>query len=482
MNKSLLSILLIISSILLSNLALYGIRRKKIPGAFAFSILLIAMTFHSLGYSFELLSDSVEKMYFGIRIEYIGVSFFPFLIMLFAREYADERKFANRYMLCLLITVNIATLVFVNTNSYHFLFYSSVSLDSSLGFNALKLEKGIWYYVHIAVLCFSNLYSIIVFAVKSKKSKGDYRTKALFMLVGVTIPLVVFTVYILGFGPACIDLLPFSYIFMSLLIGVGLFRYDMLFLTPITHEMVFNAVDDAVLVTDRNGMLISFNHASKQFFPSLEGIRAGESIKLIRELFNYDFESYKDIYELDDRIYNFKLIEMKNNRGRLYVINDITESEQAKKQLEILATRDTLTGIYNRRHFMNQIEKDVTQGVFVIIDIDYFKNINDKFGHTEGDKVLRYFGYEFKTFFKEHMVCRYGGEEFAIFIQNDDLDKAFLKLEAFRERIVSNTTTLRFTFSAGMAAYETGRISNTIIEADKKLYEAKENGRNQIRY
>ncbi|QZY56917.1 histidine kinase N-terminal 7TM domain-containing diguanylate cyclase [Crassaminicella profunda] len=482
MNKVLLSIVLIISSILLSNLALYGIRRKTVPGAFAFSILLIGMIFHSLGYAFELLSNTVEMMYFWIRIEYIGVSFYPFLIMLFAREYTDERKLANRYVLRLLITVNIATLVLVNTNSFHLLYYDSVSVDSSLGFNALKLEKGIWYCVQVATLCFSNLYSIVGFTMKWKKSKGDYRKRALFMLVGVTIPMVVFIVYILGLGPAYIDLLPFSYIFMSFLIGVGLFRHDILFLTPITHEMVFNAVDEAVLVTDRKGMIISFNRVSKQFFPSLENIRAGESIHLIRELINYDFELNQEKYEIDDRIYSFKVTEMKSNRGRIYVVNDITESEQTKKQLEILATTDMLTGIYNRRYFMEKFEKSVTGGVFAIIDIDNFKTINDRFGHVEGDKVLSYFGNELKTFFKEHMVCRYGGEEFAMFIQDNDLDKEFIKLDIFRERIAANEHGVRFTFSAGMAKYETDRISNAIVEADKKLYEAKENGRNQIRY
>ncbi|MCT4620385.1 MAG: diguanylate cyclase [Marinisporobacter sp.] len=482
MNKVLLSIVLIISSILLSNLVLYGIRRKKVPGAFAFSILLIGMILHSLGYVFELLSNTVERMYFWIKIEYIGVAFYPFLIMLFASEYTDERKLANKYVLRLLITVNIVTLFLVNTNSYHWLYYASVSIDSSLGFNALKLEKEIWYYIQVATLCFSNLYSIVFFTMKWKRSKGDYRKRVLFMLVGVTIPMVVFIVYILGLGPAYIDLLPFSYIFMSFLIGVGIFRQDILFLTPITHEMIFNAVDEAILVTDRKGMMISFNQSSKQFFPSLENIRAGESIYLIKELIAYDFELNQENYEIDDKIYRFKIIEMKNNRGRIYVVTDITESEQAKKQLEILATTDTLTGIYNRRYFMDKFEKSVTGGVFAIIDIDKFKMINDRFGHVEGDKVLRYFGNELKACFREHMVCRYGGEEFAIFIQDDDLDKAFTKLDAFRERIAANEHGIRFTFSVGMARYEIGHISSTIVEADKKLYEAKENGRNQIRY
>lgn len=482
MNKALLSILLIISSLLLSNLALYGIRRKKVPGALAFSILLTAMIVHSLGYAFELLSDTIEKMYFWIRIEYIGVAFYPLLIILFAREYTDERKLANRYVLSLLIIINVVTLVLVNTNEYHFFYYTSVSLDYSLGFNALKLEKGIWYYVQTVTLCFSNLYSMMIFAKKSRRSRGDYRKRAFVMLIGVTIPMTVFIIYILGLGPASIDLVPFSYLLMSLLIGVGLFRYDILFLTPITHEMVFNAVEEAVLVTDKKGIIINFNRASKYFFPSLEKIRVGEPIDLISELKDYDFELNQDTYEIDNKIYRFKIIDMQSNKGRIYVISDITESERVKKQLEILATTDALTEIDNRRFFMEKLQKLTKEGVFVIMDIDNFKNINDSFGHTQGDKVLSYFGNELKNFFKESMVCRYGGEEFAVFMEENDLNKAFIQLEAFRKRITANEQDIKFTFSAGMAKYETGLISNAIIEADEKLYEAKENSRNQIRY
>ncbi|KDR96332.1 diguanylate cyclase (GGDEF) domain-containing protein [Peptoclostridium litorale DSM 5388] len=482
MKNALLSCILTISSILIANMAIYAMRRRKVPGAFAFSLLLFAISFHSLGYAFELLSDTVDKMYFGVRFEYIGISFYPVIIAVFARQYADERRILTKSITSLLITISIATLIFVNTNTYHLLYYKSLGIDSTFGFNVLKLEKGIWYYVQSAALIFSNIYGVAAFAAKSKKSRGDYRKRALFMLTGCSIPVVVFVIYILGMGPAYIDIMTFAYMPMSLLIGVGMFRYEILFLTPVTHEMVFNSIDEAVIVADKNGRLISCNDSAKSIFPSMKRIGIGESLYLIEELCEYDFESDLDGYEIEGKIYSLKVIEMKGGRGRIYVANDITESEMAKKQLKKMAITDALTGIYNRRHFMEKLENEKTEGAFAIIDIDHFKNINDTFGHVEGDKVLVGFANKLKNSFSNDLVCRYGGEEFALFMDIYDLEMAFKRIEEFRKNIAEDKSGINFTFSAGVAKYRRKNLSECIVEADRRLYEAKGNGRNRVVY
>lgn len=481
MNNVLLSILLIISSALLGNLVLYGIRKKEIPGVFFFSLLMTAMIIHSVGYAFELLSDTLGQMYFWIRIEYIGAAFYPFLIMLFAREYTDEKRFANKYLLTLMFTVGIITFLLVNTNSYHWLYYSSIGVDPSPGFCILALEKGMWYYVQVFCLCFSIIYSIIIFSIKIKRTRGDYRKKVIFMLIGVSIPMITLIIYMLGLGPVYIDLSPFSYFFMSSFIIIGLLRYDILFLAPVTHEMVFNSIEEAVLVVDNDELLINFNDASKRFFPTLAKIKIGDSIHLIQELKDYNFSAKQSIYEIQGKILRFKVIHIKNDKVRIYVVDDITESEQAKKQLEILATEDALTGLYNRRYFMEKVEASTEEGIIVIIDLDHFKSINDTFGHIEGDRVLRDFGGELKRFFDHQTVCRYGGEEFAIFMKGVAMEEGLRLIETMREKTAGMNFSSKVTFSAGMAECKDCKVSEALIHADRKLYEAKENGRNQTR-
>ena len=482
MNNVSLSVLLIISSALIGNFVIYGLARRKTPGVYYFCLLMTAMIFHSVGYAFELLSDTVNTMYFWIKVEYIGASFYPFLIMMFTREYAEEKSFANRFLVTLVFVVDVITLVLVCTNNYHFLFYSSMGVDYSLGFPVLASHKGVWYQIHILVLCFSILYSLAILIIKSKSSSGSYKHKLVIVLIGVTIPVTTMLIYLLGLGPVYLDLTPFSYFIMSISITIGLFRYDILVLNPITYEMIFQSINEAVLVIDSNGLLIGFNNVSKEFFPSLQNLKIGQSFSLIEELKNHNLERPDPVHDICGRKYSFKAIAMKAHRVHIYVASDITESENAKKQLEILATFDSLTGLYNRRYFMEQVEQACIDGVFIIMDLDHFKVINDTFGHFEGDRVLNDFGILIQHTFPDHISCRYGGEEFAIFLAETSLGEAYKRVESLRQKNNMGTQSSKVTFSAGISEYVLGTetVSEALIQADNKLYEAKERGRDRI--
>lgn len=482
MNNVLLSSLLIVSSILMSNLFLYGMKRRKMPGVFAFSLLMLAMIIHSTGYALELLSGTLNRMYFWIRVEYIGAAFYPFLIVLFIREYADEKKIANKYVLTFLLTMNIVTLILVHTNSYHWLYYSSIGVDSAPGYNILALKKGVWYMVQVALLYGAIVYSVITLILKLRHAKGDYKKKVIFTLIGACIPMITLLIYMFGLGPIYIDVTPFSYLFMVICIIFGLLRYDALSLTPITNEMVFNSIGEAVLVVDKNQHLLNCNNAAKSLFPSLEGIKIGEFIDSIEELKGYDFDKRPGIYNMQEKILRMKVNHIKSNRVSIYVINDITESEQAKEQLRILATHDALTGLFNRRHFMELMETGPCDGVLAMIDIDFFKTINDTYGHLEGDRVLSCFGNQIRQSFPKETACRYGGEEFVIFIKEMGILEACDRIAVMRQKMCQVEGMLEITYSAGLAEYRNGKVSEALQKADKKLYEAKAHGRNQTRY
>lgn len=95
-----------------------------------------------------------------------------------------------------------------------------------------------------------------------------------------------------------------------------------------------------------------------------------------------------------------------------------------------------------------------------------------------GRKILRNFGGELKRFFDHQIVCRYGGEEFAIFLKGVAMEEGFKQIE----KTAGMDFSRRVTFSAGMAECKDCNVSEAFINADRKLYEAKENGRNQTRY
>jgi diguanylate cyclase (GGDEF)-like protein len=162
-----------------------------------------------------------------------------------------------------------------------------------------------------------------------------------------------------------------------------------------------------------------------------------------------------------------------------------------------LATTDGLTDLYNHRYFQEQLKTQVSHSLryqtplsLIIIDIDFFKKFNDKFGHQSGDAVLRQVAFTLKRNVRaSDIVCRYGGEEMSIILPNTKYEEAVAiagKLCSFvseKKCKLSNGRESTVTISLGVSSLgeEDGDTPSQIIEsADKRLYHAKENGRNRV--
>lgn len=179
-------------------------------------------------------------------------------------------------------------------------------------------------------------------------------------------------------------------------------------------------------------------------------------------------------------------------------IESLNKSLQQKvDKLHKLATHDNLTGLYNLGHFKKILEGHIApndrrkminpETCVVMVDIDHFKNFNDSYGHESGNKALVHMA----SLLKEHArdedsVCRYGGEEFTIVLPKCDLKGAIMFAERVREQLESTPIFIDgqdvfITASFGCAVCNDGDTSNTCIaNADKELYNAKENGRNRV--
>ena len=179
-----------------------------------------------------------------------------------------------------------------------------------------------------------------------------------------------------------------------------------------------------------------------------------------------------------------------------YIIKYLIKSRDFEYQYK-LATTDGLTDLYNHRYFQEQIRMQIetskryeTEFSLIIIDIDYFKNFNDKFGHQSGDAVLRQVAQTLKKNVRAtDIVCRYGGEEMSIILPNTSKEEAYSTAEKICERVanknfkLSNGREANVTISLGVSTFPTdGDNASDIIEvADKRLYEAKNSGRNRVK-
>lgn len=162
--------------------------------------------------------------------------------------------------------------------------------------------------------------------------------------------------------------------------------------------------------------------------------------------------------------------------------------------IELMATTDKLTGLYNRQALdllFDQLIFDQSRApaelALFILDIDHFKHVNDSFGHLAGDAVLEHFSSLTVSRLRQmDIVCRWGGEEFLVLLKGCDLETAWNMAEELRLGILNNPLTFQgqsiaITVSVGVTTYQPEDTRDKMISrADKALYKAKRQGRNQV--
>ncbi|WPF88000.1 diguanylate cyclase [Cyanobacterium aponinum AL20118] len=171
------------------------------------------------------------------------------------------------------------------------------------------------------------------------------------------------------------------------------------------------------------------------------------------------------------------------------------ELKKALVELEKLATTDELTGISNRRNFSTLAEREFNLAkrqkryfALLILDIDYFKKINDSYGHIAGDFVIKSVAQQCVLSIRQEDLCaRWGGEEFIIFLSESMLEDGIAVARRLRQDIEElsvafESEQINVTVSIGVAVYnpEDKNVNQTIIRGDMALYQAKNSGRNRV--
>ncbi len=174
---------------------------------------------------------------------------------------------------------------------------------------------------------------------------------------------------------------------------------------------------------------------------------------------------------------------------------DISERKRAEERLQLLATTDELTGLHNRRHFLDQAHREIERAQrygtvlsLLIIDIDHFKEINDQHGHSAGDTALQHIAALMSSQKRDtDILGRIGGEEFALLLPSTTRDSAETMAQRLRraaadQPLICQDCRLRFTLSIGGAEYgpEHNSFDALFRAADKALYQAKQQGRNRV--
>jgi diguanylate cyclase (GGDEF)-like protein len=407
-----------------------------------------------------------------------------------------------------MLLLSLASALAMWTTKYHHLVYVDYRFvqgpDHHLAFTPGPLYPVLHSY---PMACMALAMALLLYHIKKWKNK--YRKQLLIFLLFVTIPFITEGVYktmtIMGLTDSNLYLTPFSLGFMSICLFLGVIRFNIFeVISKATLSAMEYVKEGFVLVDDENNYLYS-NPAAEKIFPEIAELPKGESFFSIgswpKGLENAECEAIEfSVTGEGTRYFNASAspIFAKNRKtlmARIIIFGDITDRVILMEELKNAAYMDSLTGIYNRKHFFELANVEIERGLRMnqqvytaMLDLDFFKKVNDTYGHDAGDKVLKATaGIIRQTIRSYDLLGRYGGEEFVLLFAALDKTEVYKLVERIRENIEHSVISyegkeLRITCSIGLVKFlENDTLEDSIKKADAALYAAKRAGRNLVK-
>lgn len=493
----------------------YSSRIARSKGYAAFLFLFMSIFMYTVGYIFELSSNTAETIFLSLKIEYLGAPLIAVFWFLFALYYNDY-LIKNKFVMALLFVVPITTIIMLYTNEHHYFHYKSFTIDVSGPFPVAKTQKGWWYYIDFIYKMIVAFAGLALFAFSYGKATGYRKRQAKTIFIGALSLWIGNFLQTLGIAPYGIDIEPFILSAALPLSGFAMSRLRMFDLVPIARDKVFKTMSASVIVLDDRQRVVDFNDSAVSILPALSDDAIGKDVGLVfPEGCMLDMPALMHNQEVQItlpvaggmRFYSVSCVRVgdsAHDAGVIISFYDITESREMLEKMHQLASHDALTNAFSRWYFMAEFQREIerckTAGgrlSLILLDIDHFKQVNDSYGHLAGDGVLRtvtaVLGAKLGA---NAMLGRYGGEEFSILLPGMQQDEAVLVAERLRVAAAQAETlvgelSVKVTISLGIASavFVPGAVQglkNTkicdslILAADTALYRAKQEGRNRV--
>ena len=473
-----------------------------------FALYCLSITIYCFAAAFGLTASNIQEIKFWTIIQYIGMPFSSPLGLLFIMQYLGVKVTRKRIML--LLAIPLISLIMVATNDFHHLHYKEFIVHPTLGAPFSILEIGIWYLVHGMFTFGCMLAAFLLLIVRWKETAKIYRPQVLALMLGQFVPMVTAFIYLIGLTPPGFDPVPMVLWLTTILYLWSISSTRLFTVMPIAKDAIFHSISDGVLVLDDDYHLIEFNEESKRMFPQLNKSMIGQDITAVwlvvsRGSNEFPLEAIdnkqemKVEIELSGNIYQIRTATLQHGdtkKGLLIIFTEITELKRLQSQLERHAYFDELTQIYNRRAFFQRCEQRLAQAkvaqiplTVILFDIDYFKKVNDTYGHLIGDQLLKHVAEICRTHLERvGIFARYGGEEFVIALEGYTANEGAKVADEIRkaietEPLVVDGLNISITASFGVAQF-TKDLDETLTQilnnADNALYGAKEEGRNCV--
>ena len=486
---------------------------KQVPGMQALLALLAAVLFWSGAQFFGSLFTVASVKLITAKLAYFGIVITPVAWLVFAVSYTRRQMRLPRIALNLICVIPAITMVLVMTNDWHQLIWTQVAFVRDQGVFGMITHHGAWFYVHAIYS-----YGLLVVATTILAWSIGHTTGAWKPVVAViTAPIVVALAnlfYLSSLNPApWFDMTTLGFAAAAMILNGGVLRYGVLETIPVVRDRVVEQLRDGVIVLNADGMIIDINDSALQILRSSRGELADRTITsfltslTMAELTNFNHPDGKGLETtLRGRSYDISASSLDHTNPDadvVLVLRDITDRRktehdlrQAQEELVRLAHTDYLTGIHNRRFFMQRLTEEVervrrhgSRLSVLLFDLDHFKKVNDLCGHYAGDQILKAVAdVSMQVKRITDISARIGGEEFALLLPETDQTGAVRTAQRLRQSIAkislpeTQQRKLKITASIGVATVSSlsQDLENVLNHADEALYKAKHSGRNAV--
>lgn len=481
-------------------LALSILTRWRKPGGVPFIGTLLGIAIYGFGYAMELMALVPSDGFFWNHVQYLGSAFVPVFWAWLSLEVYRGEPFRSPGIPLVLLAFPLATLILNWTNSAHHLYYLAQSYTRHDGLTLASLVPGPWYFVQVVItlLCFFlGLGFFVATWARRGLSNGMYTLG--FLLAGVP-ALTGFLAYLTGTSLG-LDLVPLGLSVSAFFLFIILWPFRHAELAPITRDAVFRLLSDPVLVVVRQSTIVDWNPAAQRLFLALVDQKPPVDLPKLLESnpgwpalwksASQGGEVWLDHSGPPESKWTLNRTAFPPRRGRpafeIALFHEQTQLIASAETFEHLSMTDELTGCWNRRALLERAPR-LPGSTVIAIDLDHFKRVNDQWGHSAGDQVLKHAVGQWQSQLRTaDVLARVGGEEFVVLLPATPISRGVTIASRLRQSLLSHPVEwegqrIPVTASFGVSSVLTGDapLDTLLHSADVALYEAKRRGRNQV--
>jgi diguanylate cyclase (GGDEF)-like protein len=464
---------------------------------------------------FVVVTPSLASKVVLTGVAYVPAAAAPVLWAWFALAVTQRTGYGARWFMLTLYTVSAVTVVLVATGPANHLLFHDAELEhqGASALFGLVYRYGVWHWVHLSVRLVAVVAATVPVAARVARAGGS-RSRVLWAVGAAALALAPAATQLGGGAVAAWrDMTPAAFALATALLTAGILHPRLLNLGPVARTLVMVELRDPIVVLDGKGHIVDANRAAG----TVLGLHPYGEVPLplgklwARSRSEPGTMGTSTIYlpaldEPGERPFDVTVTPL-GDRGSAVrsalVLRDVTARVQMERdliemtrELERLANSDPLTGLANRRHFMEALARETERAArygrglsLVLLDLDHFKRVNDTWGHASGDEVLKDAARILRSVCRDLDVpARLGGEELVLLLPETDGEGARVVAERVRERIQSTRheapdgDSFQVTTSIGVASLgpDAPTADALLHRADEALYAAKRSGRNRV--